>query len=88
MSLAIDVGKVEMVLLADDGWHEVADSSFNLDAYKYMEKKRAVLKGGQVPGVPSTGATWKERSGAIVACPITAILAVKWNIGVHTMPPR
>ena len=31
MSLAIDVDKVDMVLLLD-GWHEVAGDSFDVDA--------------------------------------------------------
>ena len=78
MTLAIDVDKVEMVLLAD-GWHEVAGASFALAAYEYRHEGRELLKGGQVTGVPSTGATWMEPGGAIVACPITAILAVKWH---------
>ena len=80
MSLAIDVDKVEMA----DGWHEVAGASFDLDAYEYVHGKHELLKGGQVKGVPSTGATWTERDGAIVMCPITAILVVKWKSGVRT----
>ena len=78
MSLAIDVDKVEMVLLAD-GWHEVAAGSFDLDAYEYMHEGRTLLEGGRVAGVPTTGATWTEPGGAVAACPITAILAVKWH---------
>ena len=35
MSLRIDVDTVTAVLLAD-GWHEVADASFVLDAYEYL----------------------------------------------------
>lgn len=35
MSLAIDVDDVTAVLLAD-GWHEVANRSFELDAYEYL----------------------------------------------------
>jgi hypothetical protein len=36
MSLYINPGKVTAVLLAD-GWHDVADDSFDLDAYEYVE---------------------------------------------------
>ena len=35
MSLAIDVDRVARVLL-DDGWHDVADDSFAIDAYEYV----------------------------------------------------
>lgn len=35
MSLAIDVDLVREVLLAD-GWHEVLDASFGLDAYEFL----------------------------------------------------
>ena len=83
MSLAIDVDKVEKVLLAD-GWHEVADASFGLDSYEYVHRDQIVLGGGKVAGVPSLGAIWKERDGSVVACPFTAILAVRWNTGART----
>lgn len=81
MSLSIDVDKVTDVLLAD-GWHRVRDKSFGLDSYEYLWGERVQLGGGQVEGVPSTGATWKEPDGAIVYCPITAVLAVKMRPGV------
>jgi hypothetical protein len=50
MSLALDVSRVEQVLLMD-GWHRVA--------------------------IPSMGGRWTEPDGSEVACPVTAILAVK-----------
>jgi hypothetical protein len=78
MSLAIDVNKVDRVLLID-GWHEVANASFTLDAYEYAEEDRMLLKGGKVAGVPTTGATWTEPDGTVVACPVTSILATKSN---------
>ena len=78
MSLAIDVNGVDAVLLLD-GWHQVANASFDVDAYEYAAGGRMLLEGGTVAGVPTTGATWKEPDGAIVACPITAILATKSN---------
>jgi hypothetical protein len=76
MSLAIDVNTVDMVLLLD-GWHEVAESSFDLDSYEYADEGRMLLEGGMVAGVPTTGATWREPDGSIIACPITSILATK-----------
>jgi hypothetical protein len=74
MSLAIDVDTVEMVLLAD-GWHEVAEASFDIDAYEYRHDRHTLVSGG------AAGARWKEPSGAVVVCPLTAVLAVKWNAG-------
>jgi hypothetical protein len=38
MSLYIDVDRVSSVLLAD-GWHAVAEDSFDLDAYEKAAKK-------------------------------------------------
>jgi hypothetical protein len=89
MSLEIDVGKVEQVLLAD-GWHKVADHSLALDSYEFVHKGQVLLGGGQVTGIPSTGAEWRELDGSICACPLTAVLAVKWKIrrepGATTKP--
>jgi hypothetical protein len=78
MSLAIDVDIIEKVLLAD-GWHEVADASFEIDSYEYVHRGQAVLSAGAIPGLIAMGAQWKEPSGTVIACPITAILAVMWN---------
>ena len=78
MSLAIDVDIIEKVLLSD-GWHEVAGGSVQVDAYEYIRGGRAVLPAGQVHGLTPTGAQWREPSGSMVACPITAVLAVMWN---------
>lgn len=77
MSLAIDVDEVAEVLLPD-GWHKVADKSFVIDAYEYMDGKELVFGGGHAKEViPSTGACWKESNGAMVYCPLTSIIAVK-----------
>ena len=67
MSLMIDVDKVSHVLLAD-GWHEVHDSSFTLDAYEYVwandvQKKHGdfdLMHGGGKSGVCATGFTFHE----------------------------
>lgn len=76
MSLSISVDKVKQVLLAD-GWHKVIDGSFDLDAYEFLWNDEVLVGGGSVQGVPSTGAKWKEEDGSYIACPLTAILAVK-----------
>lgn len=68
MTLRIDVAKVYAVLLPD-GWHNVVDDSFELEAYEYIrEPSRA---GGHVDirlgggagesGVPTTGFMFMER---------------------------
>ena len=91
MSLAIQVNNVSEVLLAD-GWHVVEPSihddlgwtsSFDVDSYEFFDEQRILVTGGGVRGVPSTGATWIEKSdsgnGTLVkvACPLTAVLAVR-----------
>lgn len=76
MSLAIRFDDITHVLLAD-GWHEVTDASFDTDSYEFFDGGTMVIGGGQVDGVPSTGATWVEPDGAQVWCPLTAVLAVK-----------
>jgi hypothetical protein len=84
MSLAIAIDRVADVLLPD-GWHKVADRSFDLDAYEYRESADEsgqedvwLVRGGVVAGVPSTGATWTEPDGRKIFCPLTAILAVRY----------
>jgi len=89
MSLAIDIDKVNEVLLSD-GWHvvvfEKGKSTFDIDAYEFLEHREGGkdplvrVGGGTVDGVPSTGAVWSERESGksyVVTCPLTAILAVK-----------
>jgi hypothetical protein len=76
MSLRINVDKVKQVLLAD-GWHKVIDGSFDIDAYEFLWNDTVLVGGGTVQGVPSTGAMWTEEDGSYIACPLTAILAVK-----------
>ena len=91
MSLAIDIDKVEAVLLAD-GWHYVKGKSFGIDTYDFVEGKNAqgdfvvVLGGGVCEGVVSIGAMWREeplpesdplREVFTVACPLTSILALR-----------
>jgi hypothetical protein len=76
VSLDIDVDQVEGVLLAD-GWHTVANSTFELDAYEFQWQGRACLRGGNETLLPALGARWEEADGARIACPATAVLAVR-----------
>ena len=83
MSLYINPGKVTAVLLAD-GWHDVADDSFDLDAYEYVEPHPdpgrdglILLGGGQCAGVPSTGFVFAEVGGGYLFGPLTSIVAVR-----------
>jgi hypothetical protein len=88
MSLAIEVDCVIGVLLKD-GWHEVVDGSFTIDAYEYVHRDRPermltpddiLVGGGRRTGVSSTGAAWKESGGFSVACPFPSILAVRYRL--------
>ena len=81
MSLAIPVGEVRRVLLAD-GWHDVAPaagskglSSFKLDAYEYVDDESS---GGQklAAGMPTPGFSFHEDGGGQLYGPLTSILAV------------
>lgn len=92
MSIAIDVDNVASVLL-EDGWHEVADGSFSLDAYEFIWWSRPrqnerggdndpdVLHGGGQGGVCATGFDFTEKGwdGLRIAGPLTAILAVRFQ---------
>jgi hypothetical protein len=76
MSLSIDIQKVASVLLAD-GWHQVVLGSFELGGYDFIRQNAVVLTGATTHGLPATGARWKEAGDVVVACPVTAILAVR-----------
>jgi hypothetical protein len=85
MSLAIDVDRVTHVLLAD-GWHEVTDVSFTLDAYEFVwypagrqgsSPKRDIMHGGGNDGVCAAGFSFKTAEGDYIQGPLTAILAVR-----------
>jgi len=75
MSLAIDTDRVTAVLLAD-GWHDVVDKSFNLDAYEFMWDGRLVGSGSS-----ATGYDFEEGNGSRLAGPLTAIIAVRYTKG-------
>lgn len=82
MSLAIDIDKVVMVLLAD-GWHHVKNHSFELDAYEYTYDGDLLHGGGQYD-VCATGFEFLEKvehlPDMLTAGPLTAILAVRHEV--------
>ena len=100
MSLAIDVDRVEAVLMTD-GWHfvefwEEEVSSFRFDAYEFVEFEGPLVKGiiPEFRVVHSSddpqyfnGAAWDERAGTTVYCPVKSIIAVRTRPRVqHTQP--
>jgi hypothetical protein len=82
VTLAIEVDDVVEVLLAD-GWHRVADKSFELDSYEYIHgtdsRGEFVMRhGGGQSGISATGFVFKEEGqDALIYGPLTAILAVR-----------
>lgn len=85
MSLAIDVSTVTAVLLPD-GWHNVADHSFDIDSYEFVEPHPdshrdpyALLSGGQEPHIPASGFRFIEDDGEAtpIEGPLTSVLAVR-----------
>lgn len=76
MSLWIDVDKVVAVLLAD-GWHDVDNNSFALDAYEYHWQERPMHMGGH-SGICATGFSFTVHPGGYqFVGPLSSILAIK-----------
>lgn len=82
MSLCIDIDHVSRVLLAD-GWHKVAESSFLLDAYEYVEGDDIVHGGGN-SGICSTGFAFRTLAGETFFGPLSAVLAVSTTLVART----
>ena len=80
MGLAIDVDKVTHVLLSD-GWHEVIDESFTLDAYEYVwnvEHPGGSTQSQPYLGLQVAGFEFKDGpEGTWLAGPLTSIIAVR-----------
>jgi hypothetical protein len=75
VSLAIDIDKVSALLLAD-GWHEVVDDSFYIDAYEYISKD--MPDSSQFSGGPGFGIKENHgRGGSMMYGPVSAIIAVR-----------
>ncbi len=86
MSLAIDVDKVEAVLL--NVWYDVEVGSFDLDSYEYLYwpdgkegGSKLILQGGGDYGVCANGFSFTPKGGGSrMAGPLTAILAVAYTV--------
>ena len=85
MSLAIDVGRITHVLLAD-GWHEVADGSFTVAPYEFGRPANtgagdgdfAVLYNSSNTGTDPMGFEFTEaRTSALIGGPLTSVIAVR-----------
>jgi len=85
MSLSIDIGKVTQVLLAD-GWHNVGNDSFEIDAYEYVDAGQDGHRRFGGSGDNAAGFVFAERlqDGALkstlkvtIKGPISSILAVR-----------
>jgi len=90
MSLEIAEENVRCVLLAD-GWHDVIESTFVLDAYEFADKNEPTHLGGQ-SGICATGfkfsshkdvrsEDWPEAPDKVVVLcgPLTSIIAIETN---------
>ncbi|MEN4399657.1 hypothetical protein A5768_08265 [Mycolicibacterium fortuitum] len=76
MSLAINTDDVTAVLLAD-GWHDVSNSSFDIDSYEYIWEDDLVFGGGRDPLIPASGFSFSDALGRRIAGPLTSVLAVR-----------
>lgn len=76
MSLAIDSDSVTRVLLAD-GWHDVLEGTFNIDAYEFMYCGDGVLHGGGASGICPSGFEFRTAGGVVLSGPLTSVLAVE-----------
>jgi hypothetical protein len=84
MSLAIDVDKVVAVLL-NDGWHDVIEQSFALDAYEFewfateghREQDEGELCTPGNYGVSALGFMFRDSNDTFMAGPVSAILSVR-----------
>ncbi len=79
MSLQIDNHHVDAVLLPDGKWYSVSEKSFTVDSYEFTEEGKSLVAGSQPQGPALLGATWKDNMGKRFACPLTAVLAVRFT---------
>jgi len=88
MSLSINVDAVHSILLRD-GWHDVVEDSFCIDAYEYVSGTVSLrnfqlhLGGGQDETVSTTGFGTVEQVGdrrLTLSGPISSIIAVRETI--------
>ena len=74
--IGVDIERVEGVLLTD-GWHPVKDHSFAVGNYGFVKGQAVVVNAIAIKGTASHWARWTEPDGAVLACPLTSLLAVK-----------
>lgn len=84
MSLAIDIDRVDAVLLPDGTWYNVAEASFFCDAYEFLDyggSEERRNNGDYIwltqPKAESAGFGFRTPEGSIIYGPITAIVAVR-----------
>lgn len=76
MSTAIDVTKLRSILLAD-GWHRVADKSFAIGTYAFLQG--GVTTTGKNGASAPAGFSFKDDAGYVLAGPMSAILATQFE---------
>jgi hypothetical protein len=79
VSLAIDVKKVAAVLLVD-GWHDVVNDSFTIDAYEYLWRRSTDPEVDPYVSSGGDGFLFKDKkSGGVLMGPLVAIHAVRMH---------
>jgi hypothetical protein len=68
MSISVDIAAVRSVLLSD-GWHRVAEKSFTVGPFHYVQGGTARAEGAAV------GFRFKDDAGYVLTGPLSAILA-------------
>lgn len=74
MSTSIDVTKLRSILLAD-GWHRVANTSFVVGTYAYLQG--GVETAGGEGGAKTLGFSFTDDAGYVLLGPLSAILATQ-----------
>jgi len=71
----IDIDKVQRLLLTD-GWHQVKDGSFLVGNYGFVRGQTVIVNAIAIKGSASHWVRWTEPEGKVLACPLTAVLAL------------
>jgi hypothetical protein len=82
ISLYVDM--ITQVLLAD-GWHEVADGSFEVGAFEFYDPRnrrrqsllRSIRDLDKEPEVSEVGFSFQQKDESFIAGPISSVLAVR-----------
>ena len=75
MEIHINIDNVDRVLLPG-GWHRVRDAWFTVATYGFVKGQTLMLNAIAVKGAVFHWARWVEPEGALVACPLTAVIAL------------